>query len=82
VDYSSQEIDRPEFEGSSSWKVELSESREVSEGDVVPVWAYVISTNGMHDPLANLEDAPKKARWALVVKMKWQSIKAAESAFP
>jgi hypothetical protein len=77
-----QNVKRPEVDHSGSWKVELTEPRELLEGETIPVWAYVISTEPGHDPSHKLEEAPKSARWALVVKVKWQSIKAAESAFP
>jgi hypothetical protein len=79
--FSTENVKRPEFDHSSSWRVELTEPRELAEGESIPVWAYVISTDGVHDGTAKLEDAPKKARWALVVKMKWRSVQA-EDRFP
>jgi hypothetical protein len=72
-------VNRPEFGHSSSWKVELTEPRELPEGETIPVWAYVISTDGVHNHSAKLEDAPKKARWALVVKLKWRSVGEGDS---
>ncbi|AWM35689.1 hypothetical protein GobsT_66270 [Gemmata obscuriglobus] len=57
--------------GQMSRAVDLAEPRELAEGEVVPVWAFVVRTDGRMDG-EPLEEAVKKARWALVVKARWE----------
>ncbi|MDY3554406.1 hypothetical protein R5W24_003528 [Gemmata sp. JC717] len=51
--------------------VDLAGPRELAEGEAVPVWAFVVRTDGRMDG-APLDEAVKKARWALVVKARWE----------
>jgi hypothetical protein len=52
--------------------VDLAGPRELAEGEAaVPVWAFVIRTDGRMDG-EPLEEAVKVARWALVVKARWE----------
>jgi hypothetical protein len=62
-------IPEPGKHGTRFCTQELDGPREIAEGEVIPVWGYVIP-EGNGSP-TSLEEAIKTSRWALIVKLRW-----------
>ena len=66
-------LDLPEQAGGTMrGTTEFGETLDLPEGQYVPVWAYVVHKDMKHPVLSPIEAAAESARWALVIKLRWE----------